>query len=240
MYEQLKQILTDAENIVFFGGAGVSTGSGIPDFRGSEGLYTGQKETKDTPEDILSSHYLHRYPERFFQYYKTHMLYPNAQPNEAHYALAELERMGKLSAVITQNIDGLHQAAGSQNVIELHGSVARNYCMRCGKRYPLSHVLSAHGVPRCTACDGVVRPDVVLYGEGLDGDAWARAEEAVASADVLIVGGTSLTVHPAASLVTLFEGSYFIIINRSPTPCDGYADLVIREPIEEVLSCICE
>lgn len=240
MHEQLKTILENAENIVFFGGAGVSTGSGIPDFRGNDGLYTAKRYTQDSPEDILSSYYLHRYPEKFFEYYKTHMLYPDAQPNEAHFALAELERRGKLGAVITQNIDGLHQAAGSQNVIELHGSVARNYCVRCGRKYPLSHVLAAHGVPRCTACDGLVRPEVVLYGEGLDNEAWTRAEEAIAEADVLLVGGTSLTVHPASSLVTLFEGQYLVIINRSPTPYDGRADLVIREPIEEVLSCIYE
>lgn len=236
MLQQFREILENAENIVFFGGAGVSTGSGIPDFRGNQGLYTCADETEESPETIISGWYLHRYPEKFFSYYKTHMIYPDAQPNAAHEALAELERQGKLSAVITQNIDGLHQLAGSKNVIELHGSVLRNYCTHCGKKYPLSHILNNRGVPRCKNCDAVVRPDVVLYGESLDGEAFTAAEEAISSADVLIVGGTSLTVHPAASLVTLFEGEHFVIINQNPTPYDGYADLIIREPIEEVFS----
>lgn len=234
MVQQLREIVEKAQNIVFFGGAGVSTGSGIPDFRGSQGLYTCADETEESPETIISGGYLRRNPEKFFSYYKTHMIYPNAQPNAAHYALVELERQGKLSAVITQNIDGLHQAAGSRNVIELHGSILRNYCTHCGRKYALSHVLDTRGVPRCAACGAVVRPDVVLYGESLDEEAFTKAEEAISNADVLIVGGTSLTVHPAASLVTLFEGEHFIIINQNPTPYDGYAELIIRNPIEDV------
>lgn len=232
MWQQLKQMVDESRKIVFFGGAGVSTGSNIPDFRGSRGLY--RTEQEESPEDILSGWYLHRYPEKFFTYYKTHMLYPDAHPNAAHLALAELERQGRLSALITQNIDGLHQAAGSRNVIELHGSVLRNYCTACGKTYPLSHILDSGEVPRCT-CGAIVRPDVVLYGEGLDGDAFAAAEQAITEADMLIVGGTSLTVQPAASLVSLFRGKYFAIINQTRTPYDRYAQLVIRDPIEQVL-----
>lgn len=233
--DELKNIVDNAENIVFFGGAGVSTGSGIPDFRGSGGLYTTDNDADESPETILSGAYLRRYPEKFFAYYKTHMIYPDAEPNDAHYALAELERLGKLKAVITQNIDGLHQMAGSRNVIELHGSVMRNYCTGCGKTYPLSYVTDSEGVPRCGLCGAVVRPDVVLYGEGLDGESFGKAEEAISEANVLIVGGTSLTVQPAASLIDLFDGERLIIINRTPTPYDGYAEYVIREPIEDVL-----
>lgn len=238
--DDLKNIIDNAENIVFFGGAGVSTGSGIPDFRGSGGLYTAEDEADEAPETILSGEYLRRCPEKFFDYYKTHMIYPYAEPNDAHYALAELERCGKLTAVITQNIDGLHQAAGSRNVIELHGSVKRNYCMHCGKEYPLAHILDSDGVPRCETCGGIVRPDVVLYGEGLDGEAFGKAEEAISEADVLIVGGTSLTVHPASSLVDMFQGEHLIIINQMPTPYDDYSEYVIREPIEDVLCEIAE
>lgn len=230
----LSEMIENAENIVFFGGAGVSTGSGIPDFRGSTGLYGGNYNG-ERPETILSGEYLHRKPEKFFEYYKSHMVYPDARPNEAHYALAELERRGKLSAVITQNIDGLHQLAGSKNVIELHGSVMRNYCVRCGESYPLSYVIDSVGVPKCEKCGAIVRPDVVLYGEGLDGESIDRAEKAISEADVLIVGGTSLTVQPAASLVGLFEGEHLVIINMTPTPYDGCAEYIIRKPIEDVL-----
>lgn len=236
MLHQFKEIVENAENIVFFGGAGVSCGSGIPDFRGSQGLYSVYRET-ESPESILSGWYLHRYPEKFFSYYRTHMIYPDAQPNVAHHALAELERQGKLSAVITQNIDGLHQMAGSKNVIELHGSVLRNYCTYCGKKYPLSHILTGAAVPHCS-CGGIIRPDVVLYGESLDGMALTKAEETICNADVLIVGGTSLTVQPAASLVRLFRGEHLLIINKTPTPYDRYADLLIREPIEKVFKLI--
>ncbi len=233
--DDLKNIVDHAEHLVFFGGAGVSTGSGIPDFRGSGGLYTAENEGEEPPETILSGAYLRDCPEKFFAYYKTHMLYPEAKPNAAHIALAKLERRGKLKAIVTQNIDGLHQAAGSRHVIELHGSVMRNYCTHCRKAYPLSYLLDCDGVPRCEICDAVVRPDVVLYGEGLDGESFGKAEKAISEANVLIVGGTSLTVQPAASLIDLFEGEHLIIINRTPTPYDGYAEYVIREPIEDVL-----
>jgi NAD-dependent deacetylase len=233
--QEIKKIISEAENIVFFGGAGVSTDSGIPDFRGNGGLYTDVEEFDEEPETILSATYLHRYPSRFYRYYRNHMVYPYAEPNDAHYALARLEEQGKLSAVITQNIDGLHQAAGSRNVIELHGSTRKNYCIRCGKQYGLSYVLEFDDIPRCSECNAVVRPDVVLYGESLDNEAFSRAEEAIYTADVLIVGGTSLTVFPAASLVDEFVGEHLIIINKSPTPYDEYAEYVIREPISEVM-----
>ena len=235
-YLDVKRIIDEAENIVFFGGAGVSTDSGIPDFRGGDGLYTDTEDMDEAPETILSHNYLLRKPEPFYSYYKTHMIYPYAEPNDAHYSLVKLEQAGKLSAIITQNIDGLHQAAGSQNVIELHGSVHRNYCVRCGENHSLSHILDSEQIPRCRKCNGMVRPDVVLYGEGLDNEAFSRAEEAVYNADVLIVGGTSLTVHPASSLVDAFAGEHLIIINRAPTPYDGYAEFVIRDSIADVLS----
>lgn len=235
LIERLKEIIENAENIVFFGGAGVSTDSGIPDFRGSGGLYTKGDVFGESPEAILSNRYFRNHPDRFYEYYKKKMLYPHAKPNEAHRALAQLEAQGKLSAVITQNVDGLHQLAGSENVIELHGSSLRNYCTGCGKHYPMSYVIDSDGVPMCEKCGRMIRPDVVLYGEGLSGRAFSDAEEAIYEADVLIVGGTSLTVEPAASLVRVFEGEHFIIINSSPTPYDDYAELVIREPIAEVL-----
>lgn len=233
---KLQQILEESENIVFFGGAGVSTDSGIPDFRSGSGLYHEALPDGESPENCLSERYLRMHPEKFFRYYRSHMIYPDAEPNAAHYAIAELEQQGKLSAVITQNIDGLHQAAGSQNVIELHGSVHRNYCVQCGKQYSLSFLLHSEGVPRCDVCGGMVRPDVVLYGEGLDGEAFGRAEEAISEADTLIVAGTSLTVQPAASLIDLFEGEHLVIINQSETPYDADAELVIRDRIADVLS----
>ncbi len=234
--ERLKKIIAESENIVFFGGAGVSCASGIPDFRSSDGLYSAETEYGEAPEEMLHIRYMQRKPKEFFEYYKSNMLYADAKPNAAHKALAELERAGKLRAVVTQNIDGLHQQAGSRNVYELHGSVARNYCMRCGCDYPLEHVINSPSVPKCRECGGIVRPDVVLYGEGLDGFVFAAAERAIAEADVLIVGGTSLTVNPAASLVAYFGGKHFIIINKTPTPYDSYAEMVIREPIEKVLA----
>ena len=230
----LRTIIKEAKRIVFFGGAGVSKGSGIPDFRGTGGLYT-QGGYSESPEEMLSSTYLKRCPEKFFAYYKNNMLYPDAKPNAAHLTLAKWEREGKLTSVITQNVDGLHQMAGSKNVIELHGSVLRNYCVSCGESHPLSHVLESEGVPRCRVCGAVVRPDVVLYGENLDGAAFMQAQSDIAEADVLIVGGTSLTVYPAAGLVQYFRGEHFIIINQTPTPYDSYAEYIIREPIEKVL-----
>ena len=234
--KNLQEIIKKAKRIVFFGGAGVSTGSGIPDFRGSGGLYTETNETEESPEEMLSGDYLQRYPEKFYRYYKKNMLYPNAKPNGAHKALAKLEQMGKLSAVITQNIDGLHQAAGSRNVIEVHGSILHNYCISCFKEYSLSYIMQAKDIPVCEHCGNTVRPDVVLYGEGLDGFSFARAQREIEQADLLIVGGTSLTVYPAAGLIHHFTGKNFVIINRSPTPYDPYATLIIREPIEDVLA----
>lgn len=230
----LADIVKKAKRIVFFGGAGVSKGSGIPDFRGTGGLYT--SGAAESPEEILSGAYLKRYPERFYDYYRNNMLYPNAKPNAAHLTLARWEREGKLTSVITQNIDGLHQMAGSKNVIELHGTVLRNYCVSCGEEHTLSHITESEGVPRCRICGAVVRPDVVLYGENLDGAAFMRAQEEIACADVLIVGGTSLTVYPAAGLLQHFRGEHFIIINQSRTPYDPYAEMIIREPIEKVLA----
>ncbi len=238
--KNLKTMIKEAKRIVFFGGAGVSTGSGIPDFRGSGGLYTEANETEESPEEILSGEYLRKYPEKFYRYYKKNMLYPNAKPNGAHRALARLEQMGKLTAVITQNIDGLHEAAGSRNVIAVHGSVLSNYCTSCYKEYPLSYILEAESVPLCEHCGKPVRPDVVLYGEGLDGLAFSRAQREIEHADLLIVGGTSLTVYPAAGLLHSFRGSNLVIINRTPTPYDPYAALIIREPIEDVLSAAIE
>ena len=235
MKTELLGIIENAKKIVFFGGAGVSTGSGIPDFRGSGGLYT-KDGPGESPEELLSGTYLRKYPEKFYAYYKGSMLYPHAKPNAAHLMLAKWEREGKLTSVITQNIDGLHQAAGSKNVIELHGSVLRNYCISCGEMHSLSYVTEADGVPRCRVCGGIVRPDVVLYGEGLDGAAFMQAQSDIAAADVLIVGGTSLTVYPAAGLIRHFHGKHLIIINRTRTPYDPWAEYVIREPIEEVLA----
>ena len=237
--EKLKKIIAEGKRIVFFGGAGVSCASGIPDFRGSKGLYKEQKKEYDAPpEAMLHISYMQRNPGAFYDYYKNNMLYPDAEPNGAHRALARLEAAGKLTAVVTQNIDGLHQLADSRNVLELHGSVLRNYCVRCAENYPLEHILAADGVPKCEKCGGIVRPDVVLYGEGLDMNVFERAEEAIYNADVLIVGGTSLTVNPAASLVHLYRGKHFIIINKTATPYDDYAEMVIREPIEEVLEAV--
>ncbi len=233
--ERLREIISGAKNIVFFGGAGVSTASGIPDFRSDEGLYEKENKYDASPEEILSGRYLLRNPAGFYRYYKNEMIYKSAKPNEAHLALAKLEREGRLSAVITQNIDGLHQAAGSVNVIELHGSVLRNYCTRCGAAYGLDFILDSDDVPICAECKSVVRPNVILYGEGLETQPFCKAELAISGADVLVVGGTSLTVYPAASLVRRFRGRHFIIINKTETPYDAYADLIIREPIADAL-----
>lgn len=234
--EYLKEIIENSDNIVFFGGAGVSTESGIPDFRGEGGLYDDDEEEKygESPENILSHSYFFSNPEGFYSYYKNNMIYSYAEPNDAHIALARLEKEGKLKAVITQNIDGLHQMAGSENVIELHGSSLRNFCVGCGKEHSLSYVMESEGAPTCQECGKIVRPDVVLYGEGLPSRAFGEAEELIYEADVLIVGGTSLTVHPASSLIESYQGEHLIIINKDPTPYDGYAELIIREPIGEV------
>ena len=230
--ETLKKWLDESSNIVFFGGAGVSTESGIPDFRSTDGLYHQQYDYP--PETILSHSFYMRKPEEFYRFYRNKMLFPNAEPNRAHKALAKLEEMGKLKAVVTQNIDGLHQKAGSREVLELHGSVLRNYCTRCGKFYGLDAILNSTGVPKCT-CGGTIKPDVVLYEEGLDQETIEKSVKYIANADVLIIGGTSLTVYPAAGLIDYYRGHKLVLINKSVTPMDNRADLVISGPIGEVL-----
>lgn len=231
--EQLKSWIGESGNIVFFGGAGVSTESGIPDFRSVDGLYNQQYDYP--PETIISHSFYRRNPEEFYRFYKNRMLFPDAAPNAAHLALARLEQSGKLRAVITQNIDGLHQAAGSKNVLELHGSVHRNYCTRCGKFYSLKDIMEMDGVPRCE-CGGVIKPDVVLYEEGLDQGVLQMAVSAIRHADVLIIGGTSLTVYPAAGLIDYYQGNKLVLINKSVTPLDDRADLVISGKIGEAFA----
>lgn len=229
---QLKKLVDESDNIVFFGGAGVSTESGIKDFRSVDGLY--RQKFKYPPETILSHSFYESHTEEFYEFYRTKMLAPDAQPNAAHKKLAQWEQEGRLLAVVTQNIDGLHQAAGSRNVYELHGSVHRNHCERCGKFYSLDHILHTTGVPRC-ACGGIIKPDVVLYEEGLDTATIDASIRAIREAEVLIIGGTSLAVYPAAGLIDYFNGKYLVVINKSPTPRDRQADLLISEPIGEVL-----
>lgn len=229
----LKETIENSSNIVFFGGAGVSTESGIPDFRSVDGLYN--QKYKYPPETMLSHSFFERYPEDFYKFYHDKLVIKDAKPNAAHIKLAELEKAGKLKAVITQNIDGLHQMAGSENVLELHGSVHRCYCAKCHKPYPEEYINDCDGVPRCD-CGGIVRPDVVLYEEGLDGSVLRRSVEAIERADVLIIGGTSLVVYPAAGLIDYYRGNKLVLINRDATPQDNAAFLVIREKIGEVLS----
>ena len=230
--EQLRQWIADSDNIVFFGGAGVSTESGIPDFRSTDGLYNQQYDYP--PETILSHTFYKSNPEEFWRFYRDKMLCLDAQPNPAHIKLAQLEQDGKLRAVITQNIDGLHQKAGSRNVLELHGSVHRNYCERCGKFYTAEDILRTTGVPRCT-CGGPIKPDVVLYEEGLDQDTLERSVAAIRHAEVLIIGGTSLVVYPAAGLVRYYRGDRLVVINKTELPGTG-ADLTICRPIGQVLA----
>ena len=231
--QSLQQLIDESRRIVFFGGAGVSTESGIPDFRSTDGLYHQQYDFP--PETILSHSFFQRNTEEFFRFYRAKMLCPDARPNAAHLKLAELERAGRLAAVITQNIDGLHQAAGSRTVLELHGSVKRNYCVRCRKPYDMDYILGGAGVPRC-ACGGVVKPDVVLYEESLDSGTLDRAVSYLQRADLLLVGGTSLAVWPAAGLLQYYGGRRLVLLNRDPTPADGRADLIFREPIGQVLA----
>ena len=230
--EQLRQWIADSDNIVFFGGAGVSTESGIPDFRSTDGLYNQQYDYP--PETILSHTFYKSNPKTFWRFYRDKMLCLDAQPNPAHIKLAQLEQDGKLRAVITQNIDGLHQKAGSRNVLELHGSVHRNYCERCGKFYTAEDILRTTGVPRCT-CGGPIKPDVVLYEEGLDQDTLERSVAAIRHAEVLIIGGTSLVVYPAAGLVRYYRGDRLVVINKTELPGTG-ADLTICQPIGQVLA----
>ena len=236
-WKKLKEIVDQSDNIVFFGGAGVSTESGIPDFRSTDGLY--HQEYRYPPETILSHTFFRQNPEEFYRFYRAKMLAPHAKPNAAHKKLAQWEKEGKLKAVITQNIDGLHQAAGSKTVLELHGSTLRNYCMNCGMSYSADEVLTLHaldddGIPRCPACAGIVKPDVVLYEEPLDERVLRASIEAIAQAGMLVVAGTSLAVYPAAGLIDYFRGSHLVIINRSPTPRDRQADLCIAANVGDV------
>ncbi|MBE5986527.1 MAG: NAD-dependent protein deacylase [Paenibacillaceae bacterium] len=231
----LKDWIMESQNIVFFGGAGVSTESNIPDFRGVDGLY--HQEYEYPPETIISHSFYRSKPKEFYRFYKNKMLFPDAKPNPAHLALAKLEEMGKLKAVITQNIDGLHQAAGSKSVLELHGSVRRNHCTRCMKFFSLEEMISSmgeDGIPRCT-CGGVIKPDVVLYEESLDESVLSKSVAYISQADLLIIGGTSLTVYPAAGLIDYYRGSKMVLINKTVTPMDEKANLVISGSIGEVL-----
>ena len=229
---KLKEIVDNTDNLVFFGGAGVSTESGIPDFRSTDGLYN--MKYKYPPETIVSHTFFVRRTEEFFECYKDKIMVLDAKPNKAHYKLAQWEKEGKCRAVVTQNIDGLHQMAGSKNVLELHGSIHRNYCTKCGKFFDASYVKNSEGVPYCDACGGLVKPDVVLYEESLDSKTISDAVYAISHADVLIIGGTSLAVYPAAGMIDYFRGSHLVLINRSSTPRDNQADLVINDSIGEV------
>ena len=233
--KSLQEIIDGAKRLVFFGGAGVSTESGIPDFRSVDGLYS--QRYAGPPETILSHSFFEVRPAEFFEFYRDRMLFPNAKPNKAHTWLAKFEETGRLTGVVTQNIDGLHQAAGSRRVFELHGSVHRNYCMDCGKFFPMETILHSTGIPRCE-CGGVIKPDVVLYEEGLDDATVRGALRVISQADVLIVAGTSLTVYPAAGFLDAFSGRHLILINRDPTPADGRAGLVIHDKVGEVLDAV--
>lgn len=231
---ELKNIIQKYDNIVFFGGAGVSTESGIPDFRSVDGLYNQQYDYP--PETILSHTFYRKNAAEFFRFYRNKMLFTEAKPNAAHLKLAELEQRGKVRAVITQNIDGLHQAAGSKVVLELHGSVLRNYCENCGEFHDMEYILHSEGIPACKKCGGPIKPDVVLYEEGLDQNTISEAVYYIQNAEVLIIGGTSRAVYPAAGLIDYFKGDKLIVINKAPTPRDNYADLLIQAPIGEVFS----
>ncbi|HHU71559.1 MAG TPA: NAD-dependent protein deacylase [Clostridiales bacterium] len=234
--EKLKSIIDESNNIVFFGGAGVSTESNIPDFRSNSGLYKTKSQFKYPPEYMLSHTFFMDHTKEFYEYYKSNMIYKEAKPNKAHLALAELERQGKLKAVITQNIDDLHGMAGSVNVLELHGSVYRNYCMKCHKFFDLDYIIDATDLPYCDSCGGIVKPDVVLYEEGLDSDTIDKALYYISNCDVFIIGGTSLRVYPAASLVDYYRGDKLILINKSETQYDKRALLSFNDSIGEVLS----
>ena len=229
---KLREILEKYDNIVFFGGAGVSTESKIPDFRSTDGLY--HQEYEYPPETILSHTFYRKKPEEFFRFYRNKMIYKDAKPNAAHMALAKLEQEGKCRAVITQNIDGLHQMAGSKKVLELHGSVLRNYCEDCGKFFGVEAIENSEGIPKCDACGGIIKPDVVLYEEALQDSTIREAVEYIRKAQVLIIGGTSLAVYPAAGLIDYFTGEKLVVINKAPTPRDSHADLLIKGPIGEV------
>lgn len=231
--EKLSEIIRNSDNIVFFGGAGVSTESGIPDFRSVDGLYNQKYDYP--PETILSHTFYRNNTGEFYKFYRDKMLCLDAKPNAAHIKLAQWEKEGKLKAVITQNIDGLHQAAGSKEVMELHGSVMRNYCEKCGKLYDAEYMLNSKGVPKCS-CGGGIKPDVVLYEEGLDQEILQKSVRYISEADVLIIGGTSLAVYPAAGLIDYYRGNKLVLINKTPTPRDGVADLVVQGSIGEIFS----
>lgn len=229
----LKEIIDGSRRAVFFGGAGVSTASGIPDFRGPKGIYNTENRFGIPPEEVISHSFFVRRTKDFYEYYRENMVYPDASPNAVHKALAKLEKEGKIAAVITQNIDGLHQKAGSENVYEVHGSVSRNYCLKCGKFFDLDYIMKADGVPLCP-CGGTIKPDVVLYGEPLDDGVWSGAVREVMKADTFIIGGSSLTVYPAAGLVNYFRGENLCIINMGPTPYDGDATFLSHADLSEV------
>lgn len=242
---RLKELVKKSKRIVFFGGAGVSTESGIPDFRSENGLYQAQVKYGRSPEEMLSHSFFMNDTETFYDYYKNNLLYPDVQPNKAHYALAHLEQQGKLKAIVTQNIDGLHQLAGSKKVYELHGSVLRNFCTRCHTFYCMEYIMKPESskakehpgsqIPRCIKCGGIIKPDVVLYEEPLDQEVMEGAIDAISKADLLIVGGTSLVVYPAAGLINYFQGNNLVLINKSETPYDDRANLVIHDAIGEVM-----
>lgn len=234
MYDALKKIINESNHIVFFGGAGVSTESNIPDFRSEEGLYNAIKKYDHPPEQMLSRTFFNQNTDTFFDFYKNQMIYEGAEPNDAHQVLAMLEAKGKVAAVITQNIDGLHQKAGSKNVYELHGSIHRNYCMSCNTFYNLDQVIASKDIPKCTACGGIIKPDVVLYEEALNENVLNDSIKALQHSDTLIIGGTSLSVYPAAGLVNYFNGKYLVLINKGETDYDDRADLIINESIGKV------
>lgn len=238
-YQELKSVINSSNNIVFFGGAGISTESSIPDFRSEVGLYKTKNNFSYPPEVMLSHSFFTSNTEDFFDFYRTKMIYKDAKPNSAHYALSELEKQGKLRAIITQNIDGLHQLAGSKNVLELHGSIHRNYCMKCGKSFDLNYIISSKPIiPKCDLCTETIKPDVVLYEESLDMNILNTSINYIKNADVLIVGGTSLVVYPAAGLIDYFQGNKLILINKSSTPYDNKADIVIHDSIGATLQSI--
>lgn len=236
--QELTNIIKNSKNIVFFGGAGVSTESGIPDFRSADGLYSSKYDRKFSPEEILSHNFFYSHTNDFYKFYKDKMIYTKAKPNPAHIVLAQLEKMGKLKAIITQNIDGLHQMAGSKNVFELHGSVYRNYCTNCYRSYDLDYIIKSKDIPKCEICGGTIKPDVVLYGEALDNNVINGALNAIKNADTLIIGGTSLVVYPAAGFVDYFRGKNLILINKSSTQYDNKANLVINDSIGKVLKSV--
>lgn len=232
--KELSEIIKNSNNIVFFGGAGVSTASGIPDFRSANGLFNEKLNMTISPEQLVSHSFYLKYPKEFFNFYRAKLIYEDAKPNDCHIALAKLEKINKVKAIVTQNIDGLHQAAGSKNVFELHGSVLRNYCTKCNAFYDVNFILNSNDIPLCTKCYSIVKPDVVLYEEALDDDVIKGAVTAISKADTLIIGGTSLVVYPAASLINYFRGKNLVLINKSTTSADSNADLIINDDISKV------